>query len=209
MKRTFLFAVTMMVMAGCATAQNTLKLPEPDLNVSITLTQALKQRHSSREYSDQKLSDATLSIVLWGANGINRPDRKLLTAPTAINAQDISMYVCREDGAWLWNAATNTLTQVCEQDVRGPLAERQESMKNAPVFLLLVSDYSKFRGNAETYGPMDAGYVSQNICLICEALGLNTVPRAMMNKEAVAKALGLNPDQHLMLNHPIGYPVKK
>lgn len=209
MKRTLLFAVTMMVMAGCATAQDTWQLPEPDTNVPMTLTQALKQRHSSREFSDQKLSDATLSIVLWGANGINRPDRKLLTAPTATNAQDISMYVCREDGAWLWDAVTNSLTKICAQDVRGPLAGRQESTKSAPVFLLLVSDYSKFRGNAEVWGPMDAGYVSQNICLICEALGLNTVPRGMMDAETVAKALGLNSNQHIMLNHPIGYPLKR
>lgn len=209
MKRTLLFAVTMMVMASCATAQNTWQLPEPDLNVSMTLTQALKQRHSSREFSEQKLSDATLSIVLWGANGINRPDRKLLTAPTATNAQDISIYVCREDGAWLWDAVTNSLTRVCSQDVRGPLAGPQESTKKAPIFLLLVSDYSKFRGNAEMWGPMDAGYVSQNIGLICEALGLNSVARGMMDKETVAKALGLNPNQHIMLNHPIGYPVKK
>ena len=209
MKRTVFFAAMMMVMTSCATAQDTWQLPEPDTNVPMTLTQALKQRHSSREFSNQNLSDATLSIVLWGANGINRPDRKLLTAPTATNAQDISMYVCREDGAWLWDAVSNSLTQICKEDIRGALAGRQESTKSAPVFLLLVSDYSKFRGNAEMWGPMDAGYVSQNICLICEALGLNTVPRGMMDAEAAAKALGLNSNQHIMLNHPIGYPVKR
>ena len=49
------------------------------------------------------------------------------------------------------------------------------------------------------------GYSSQNICLMCAALGLKTVPRAMMNKEGVAKALGLNEQQILELNHPIGY----
>ena len=52
---------------------------------------------------------------------------------------------------------------------------------------------------------MDAGYSSQNICLMCAALGLKTVPRAMMNKEAVAKTLGFNEKQILELNHPIGY----
>lgn len=46
---------------------------------------------------------------------------------------------------------------------------------------------------------------SQNIYLICTALGLKTVARAMMNKEAVANALGLDENIVLELNHPIGY----
>jgi nitroreductase len=52
---------------------------------------------------------------------------------------------------------------------------------------------------------MDAGYVSQNIYLACQALGLSTVARAMMNKDAVRTKLNLAEGVIVELNHPIGY----
>ena len=187
-------------------AQEVKRLPQPDMQLSVTLTEALQKRRSDREYNaDRDITDQQLSQILWAACGVNRPDKKLLTIPTAINAQDIQVYVCRKDGVALYQPYDNTLKKVSSEDIRPLLAERQQNMKNAPVFLLIVSDQEKFRHNAEVYGAMDAGYASQDICLMCAALGLKTVPRAMMNKEAVAKALGLGDKQILELNHPIGY----
>ena len=67
----------------------------------------------------------------------------------------------------------------------------------------------QFRGGS-TNGPtisgaIDAGYVSQNIDLACEALGLVTVPRATMDKDALKKELKLTEAQNPILNHPVGY----
>lgn len=187
-------------------AQEVKQLPQPDMQLGVTLTEALQKRRSDREYNaDRDITDQQLSQILWAACGVNRPDKKLLTIPTAVNAQDIQVYVCRKDGVALYQPYDNTLKKVSGEDIRPLLAERQQNMKNAPVFLLIVSDQEKFRHNAEVYGAMDAGYASQDICLMCAALGLKTVPRAMMNKEAVAKALGLGEKQILELNHPIGY----
>lgn len=187
-------------------AQEVKQLPPPDMQLSVTLTEALQKRRSDREYNaDRDITDQQLSQILWAACGVNRPDKKLLTISTAVNAQDIQVYVCRKDGVALYQPYDNTLKKVSGEDIRPLLAERQQNMKSAPVFLLIVSDQEKFRHNAEVYGAMDAGYASQDICLMCAALGLKTVPRAMMNKEAVAKALGLGDKQILELNHPIGY----
>ena len=79
------------------------------------------------------------------------------------------------------------------------------------MFLVMVADISRYpeglaaqRDNVERLACMDAGYVSENICLICTAMGLKTVPRATMNKEVLAKELGLIDNQILELNHPIG-----
>lgn len=185
-------------------AQSVKQLPAPDKNLDFTLMNALDQRRSERSFSDQPISDQQLSQILWAACGVNRDDGRR-TNPTAVNAQDIDVYVCTKDGAALYNAKENTLTEVTKEDVRGMLAQAQPNMKNAPVFLLIVSDQSRFRQRAEIYGAMDAGYTSQNIYLICTALGLKTVARAMMNKEAVANALGLDENIVLELNHPIGY----
>ena len=188
-------------------AQN-VKLPEPDKNVSMTLYQALQQRKSVREYSTKDIDDMKLSQLLWAAVGINRPDGHL-TAPTAVNAQDITVYVCRKDGAYLYVAKDNTLQKVSDKDLRKSVASAQAFAAEAPISLVIVTDNAKFRGGS-TNGPtisgaIDAGYVSQNIDLACEALGLCTVPRATMDKEALKKELKLTDSQNPILNHPIGY----
>lgn len=201
-----MFTLMLAAAAVNMNAQEVKQLPQPDMQLGVTLTEALQKRRSDREYNaDRDITDQQLSQILWAACGVNRPDKKLLTIPTAINAQDIQVYVCRKDGVALYQPYDNTLKKVSGEDIRPLLAERQQNMKSAPVFLLIVSDQEKFRHNAEVYGAMDAGYASQDICLMCAALGLKTVPRAMMNKEAVAKALGLGDKQILELNHPIGY----
>jgi nitroreductase len=189
-------------------AQDVVKLPEPDKNVPMTLYQALQQRKSVREYSSKDIDDMKLSQLLWAAVGINRPDGHL-TAPTAINAQDITVYVCRKDGAYLYVAKDNALQKVSDKDLRKEVASAQQFAAEAPISLVIVTDNAKFRGGS-TNGPtisgaIDAGYVSQNIDLACEALGLVTVPRATMDKDALKKELKLTEAQNPILNHPVGY----
>ena len=203
-------ALTAISLATASFAQEVITLPKPDRNVEMTLFQALGQRASAREYSDTPISEGTLAQLLWAACGINREDGKL-TVPSAMNTQEELVYVCRKDGAWLFNAKENTLNKVCDKDIRKDLAGRQTSVANAPVFLVIVSDLNKYKfkdSKTAIFGAIDAGYVSQNICLACEALGLSTVPRGSMDHESVRKSLGLADGQELLLNHPVGYRKK-
>ena len=207
MKKTIL-TICLSIATLCVMAQNTIKLPEPDKNVPMTLYQALQQRKSVREYSSKDIDDMKLSQLLWAAVGINRPDGHL-TAPTAVNAQDITVYVCRKDGAYLYVAKDNALQKVSDKDLRKEVASAQQFAAEAPISLVIVTDNAKFRGGS-TNGPtisgaIDAGYVSQNIDLACEALGLVTVPRATMDKDALKKELKLTEAQNPILNHPVGY----
>lgn len=203
--RKLLTLALMMMLSTSIMAQSVQQLPAPkfDKKSNMSLVDVLQKRESVREYAADPLTDQELSNILWGACGINRPESKRLTAPSAVNAQDIIVYVCRADGAWRYDAQQNTLTRITELDLRKAVAGRQPFAANAPVCLLLVSDLSKLRGNRE-YGAMDAGYVSENIYLICTALGLKTVARAMMERDALVRELGLNDSQVPMLNHPIG-----
>jgi nitroreductase len=207
MKRFYAIAIALMIGAG-AFAQDVIPLPQPkwdDKNGGkATLVEVLKNRRSEREYSKEALSDQVLSNVLWAACGINRPAEKKITAPSAINAQDVIVFVCRSDGAFRYDALNNTLIKVSSKDLRKDVAANQAFSAVAPVSLVLVSDLNKFRSPRAELGAMDAGYVSENICLICTAMGLKTVPRATMNKEVLAKELGLIDNQILELNHPIG-----
>lgn len=205
--------VAMFMAATSCKAQANIQLPKPSMDNKVTLMQALENRHSTREYADKQIPDDVLSTVLWAACGINRPSDGKITAPSAINAQDIQVYVVRQDGAYLYQPKSNRLQKVSNKDLRSAVAGRQSFAASAPVSLVLVSNHNKFPQQmpkeAKTrMGMVDAGYVSENICLTCSALGLNTVPRMTMDTEALKKELGLDDNYDLVLNSQIGYLKK-
>lgn len=206
-----LMTVALMAMTITSCKAQDITLPQPKADIDVTLMKALKDRHSAREFAEKQIPDDVLSTVLWAACGINRPESGKITAPSAINAQDIAVYVVRQDGAFRYEPKTNSLTRVSEKDLRGLVAGRQAFAASAPVSLVLASDHSKFGGHsngAQRMGLIDAGYVSENICLACSALGLNTVPRMTMDTDGLKRELGLDNSFELILNSQIGYPKK-
>lgn len=81
------------------------------------LEDILQNRRSVRQYSDREVTDETLLKILWAANGVNREDGRH-TAPSAINAQDIELYVCRGEGTWHYLPKERQLAKVSDTDVR-------------------------------------------------------------------------------------------
>lgn len=201
-------AIATVVVATACSAQTTISLPKPSKTLKTTLISALENRHSERDISEQAFSDQNLATLLWAANGVNRPNGRR-TAPSAMDRRDIDIYVIRADGAYLWNPDDNTLLQRSAKDLRKAVAGRQEAIAKAPVALVLVSDGAKFGDRPNNFGLADAGYVSQNICLICAAAGWATCPRASMDTETLSKELGLTKQQVPLLNNPVGYPKEK
>ena len=190
-------------------ADSIIKLLEPDKTLDVSLMQALSDRASQREFADKQLSLEDLSSLLWAANGVNREDGKR-TAPSAVNAQDIDIYVCMASGAYLYDAKQSQLIRITTEDLRTAVCGKQPM--EAPVFLVMIADISRYpeglasqRQLVESFACMDAGYVSGNIGLYCAAAKLATVPRASMDKEALTKALNLKDTQILILNNPVGY----
>ena len=206
MRRLYIVAIIMIAHLSCM-AQSKVELPAPVASGGMGLFEVLQKRASIREYSDKDISDKTLSQVLWAACGKNRPDGRI-TAPSAVNAQDVVVYVCKANGAFLYDAQNDTLVQVSKKDLRKAVAGRQEFAAKAPVSLVLVSNLEKLPRANEMLGAMDVGYVSENICLACTALGLATVPRATMDIEVLNNELGLGEKQVPMLNNPVGYPIE-
>ncbi|MDD8020764.1 MAG: SagB/ThcOx family dehydrogenase [Acidobacteriota bacterium] len=186
-----------------------IQLPAPETEGGKPLMQCLKLRQSNRAFSQEKLSFQTLSSLLWAANGINRPDSGKRTAPSAVNWQNIDIYLASADGLFLYDAKQQALVQILKEDIRS-LTGTQDFVKTAPLNLILVADYARIpRGSNEDklfYSANHAGYISQNVYLFCASEGLSTVVRAMINKEVLAKAMKLRPEQHIMLAQSIGYP---
>ena len=209
MKSIFLSLVAACMLSGAyAQTLSPIQLKAPEKKAGLSVMETLANRHSTREFSNKNLTLQELSNLLWAANGINRPEKGMRTAPSAMTAQEVDVYVCMEEGAFLYDAKSNQLQPVIQEDLRGLVGGKQTFVKNAPVVLLMVSDLSKLPGgNSEQtklMAAIDAGIVSQNISIACSGLGLITVPRASMEKEALAQKLKLKSTQLLLMNNPVG-----
>ncbi|MDR1919976.1 MAG: SagB/ThcOx family dehydrogenase [Tannerellaceae bacterium] len=208
---TFLFSA--FLFAGLLHAQElkVIKLDAPDKTGGEPLMKVFNNRKSDREFAAGKVKPKDLSNLLWAANGVNRPDGKR-TAPSAINAQDVDVYVILPEGAYLYDAKAHALNPVAAGDYREAVAGGQDFVKAAPLCLVLVSDLKRLSKNpdegSKLMGAVDVGIVSQNINLACAGLGLLTVPRASMDKEALKKALKLTDTHLILMNNPVGYPKK-
>ncbi|HUJ24235.1 MAG TPA: nitroreductase family protein, partial [Bryobacteraceae bacterium] len=79
----------------------------------------------------------------------------------------------------------------------------------APLDLVYVADYSKMTNVSETdrllYSAADTGFIGQNVYLYCASEGLITVIRGSIDRDALAKALKLRPDQKITLAQTVGY----
>lgn len=191
-------------------ADKVVKLLKPNIErTTLSVMQSYSKRQSTREFSTQELSLQDLSDLLWAANGVNRTESGKRTAASAMNRQEVDIYVIMATGAYLYDANAHQLMLVAEEDLRSSIAGRQTSVKDAPVSLLLVSDDAKFQGRGGerdlVVRGIDVGIVSQGISLFCAAAHLATVPRGSMETEALKKALRLTDKQYPMLNHPVGY----
>ena len=190
-------------------ADKVIKLSKPNLQRQGTVMNALSNRCSTREFSTKTLSLQDLSDLLWAANGINRPDNGKRTAPSAMNKQDIDVYVVMPEGVYLYNPQQHELHLINTGDYRGAVGGRQTWVLDAPLSIVLVSDLNRFgaeeKPHFRTMAAVDAGIVSQNISLFCAAANLATVPRGSMEFDQVKDALKLAENHLLLLNQPIGY----
>jgi hypothetical protein len=80
-----------------------IKLPAPDTHGGKPLMQVLKERKSSRNFSSKTLAPQVISDLLWAAYGVNRVESKGRTAPSAMNVQEIDIYVAFPSGLYLYD----------------------------------------------------------------------------------------------------------
>jgi hypothetical protein len=200
----------LMMVPSVSLAQNAevIKLPPPQMEGGMPLMKALKLRQSTRGNfgPEVKLSMQVLSNLLWAADGVNRPGGHR-TAPSAVDWQNIDIYVTTSDGLFLYDAIKHELKVLGKEDVRA-VAGQQDFVKTAPLNLIYIADMAKAKGfggqggimdTAETWSFAGTGCIAQNVYLFCASEGLACIVRAMVDKDAIAKTLKLRPDQKVML----------
>jgi SagB-type dehydrogenase family enzyme len=170
----------------------------------------LKNRKTVREFSAKELDLKTLSDLLWSAFGINREVEGKRTAPSAVNWQEIGIYVALKDGLFYYDGQKHELIKKLDRDLRDKCG-MQPFLKDASLVLIFVADFSKMTGEVaqspgkkEFYSAVDTGFISQNVYLFCSFKKLSTIVLGRVDKESLAKAMNLNENQKVILTQPVG-----
>lgn len=182
-------------------------LPPAQTVGGLPLMQALAQRHSSREFSPEALAPQELADLLWAAAGINRSEDGGRTAPSAMNSQEVDVYVALPQGLYRYEPQPHLLQLMKAEDVRR-VTGYQDFVDNAPLDLVYVADHSRMKtvpaAMRESYASAAAGAMAQNVYLYCASAGLAAVVRAWFDRHALSEAMGLTPDQQILLTQTVG-----
>ncbi|MCL2130829.1 MAG: SagB/ThcOx family dehydrogenase [Lentimicrobiaceae bacterium] len=196
MRQIFLVIALIMCSLANYAQEGNIKLSPPTKQGGMPLMQALNERQTIRDYTNEALTMQQISDLLWSAVGVNRPQSdNRRSSPTARNAQEIEVYVFIESGVYFYDAVKHELVLLKAGDHRTD-AVKQEFAQKAPFVMVFVANYDKFgeRGDAESnalYGATDAGFASQNVYLYCASEGLGTVVLGMIDREKIAETISL------------------
>lgn len=226
--RSILCCISLLLLScGILLADNAyMKLKLPPVAISSgkdSLSAALKERHSCRDFTGQKLSIEQVATILWAAFGKSYDAKTgaTRTVPSAGATYPLEVYVLvgkdavygLSEGFYHYIADEHMLKQKSEEDIRTALSAAclgQGFISEAPVSIVIAA---QFRRTTDRYGQrgtryvyLDAGHTCQNIYLVAQALGLGTVEVGAFSDDKVKKMLGLDGDVEPLIIMPVGYP---
>jgi len=122
----------------------------------------------------------------------------------------VLLYVALPQGLYLYDPAAHVLRQALASDVRR-VTGYQDFVDTAPLDLLFVADHARMglvpAAQREAYAYAAAGAMAQNVYLYCASQGLAAVLRAWFDRPALERAMGLGPDQQVLLAQTVGHPA--
>ena len=182
----------------------TIPLPAPEISGGKPLMQALAERRTTRAFRDDALPTQVLSNLLWSAFGVNRPASVKpglgRTAPSAMNKQEVELYVVLAKGVYIYEPEGNKMRLVAEGDWRAKVGSGEAA--HAAVTLVYVAPADN------AFAQVDVGFIGQNVYLFAASEGLNAWFYALHGAQdatAVAAALHLNPAKRPLYAQSVGY----
>lgn len=174
-------------------------LPAPQTAGGKPVFDAMKQRQSTRELAETPIDRQTLADLLWAAWGFNREDKRVI--PTALNKQELDVYVFLPDGVYRYDPKANKLVLIAKGDHRKS-AGKQDYVHAAPLNFIYVADRSK--AASETVSYVSCGAAAQNVYLACASKDIGCTVRTSIDAEELKKLLKLTPSQDALVGQTIG-----
>ena len=190
------------------------QLPSPR-KLEMTLQEAFEKRRSSRDFSGEPIAEEMVAALLWAANGINRKNFKR-TTPSALNWQDVSVYVVQANGIWKYLPKRHALLFIEGKDQREYFGEIKTWMKLASQHLVFVSDARKtetfttklidktFKVDFsegelnERARAINVGVKVQAVYLAAVAMGLGCTCRLLVDDQKARELMKLAPEEKIM-----------
>lgn len=188
----------------------TIKLPTPKYDGTVSVEKALLERRSIRTYKDEPLTLAEVAQILWAAQGITDPKTGHRTAPSAMALYLLEIYLISGNvtglplGIYKYQPQGHELVKVAEGDIKTKLfqAAGQAPIKNAPAALVVTGLTDRSKDQNWMY--LEAGHAAQNVYLQGVSLKLGTVVMAGFKAEEVKKALNLPKNEQPIYIMPVG-----
>jgi SagB-type dehydrogenase family enzyme len=193
-----------------------LALPPPRYDSGTSVEQAILKRRSIRTYSEEPLTIADLSQLLWAAQGITSPEG-FRTAPSAGALYPLEIYVVAGEirdlapGIYRYRPRSHALLLITAGDKRDALyaaALHQLPVREAPVDIVIAAVPERITGKygerGIVYIYLEAGHAAENICLQSVPLNLGTVPIGAFEDTEVKKILGLGETELPVYIIPVG-----
>ena len=177
----------------------------------LSLEAALRQRRSTRAFRADPVDAALLLSLAWAAQGVNRPDSGLRTAPSWHGAADTRLHLANATGVRRYDPVGDVFEDVQGGDIRALLSP-QPFVATAPVSIIYTSNVAGMPTDApqeqkQVFAMVDAAIVAQNVYLFCASRGLGTCLVGGANGAAVRTALGLEDDNVVTFVQPVGWPA--
>ncbi|PKL50544.1 MAG: hypothetical protein CVV39_01410 [Planctomycetes bacterium HGW-Planctomycetes-1] len=193
-----------------------IRLPEPHLNSSVSLEQAIKNRRSVRGFTDKELKIEQIGQLCWSAQGITDPNRGFRAAPSAGAIYPMQLTVVLPDGLYVYDSNEHSLVKYVNTNIRFMLYNasfKQQVVQDAPCIFIISGSAGKvepkYRGKGDRFITLEAGHIAQNIHLQAVAMGLGSVPIGVFDSKAVAKICKLKEGVEPLYMVCVGDPVKK
>jgi SagB-type dehydrogenase family enzyme len=193
-----------------------IKLPKPVTNGSVSLEQAIENRRSIREFTDETLTLNQLSQLCWAAQGITDPNRDFRAAPSPGAIYPIELYVFLPEGLYLYEPTRHELTLTIDRDLRQSLFNssfNQRVVQKAPCTFMFAGAVkkveAKYRNRGEKFTSIEAGHIAENIQLQAVTLGLGSVPIGVMDTKTIAQFCKLPETLEVLYLVPVGVPRQK
>lgn len=200
-------------------------LPAPEISspdsLSQSVSQAVQNRRSRREYADEPVTLFQLSQILWSGQGVT-DDAGHRAAPSAKGAYPYTLYVVVRDvegveaGLYQYLPDNHQLGSLSLANAGALLTEAgvQENAQSAPVVIVMAAAKSKMvevfpDSNPDKNTYLEGGHIGQNIYLMVESLGMSTVVTGGFNPVAIGEALQLDAAEEVVYLIPVGQRVSE
>ena len=196
--------------------ETTIQLPKPQYDSDVSIEQSLRQRRSTRDYTNEPLKLHEVSQLLWATQGITDA-RGYRTAPSAGALYPLELYIVvgkvehLAPGIYKYDPHDHEIVVLIEGDKRVDLAVAalsQPWVKDGALSIVIAAVYErttvKYGDRGIRYVHIEVGHAAQNLCLQATAMDLGVVTVGAFNDERVSELLNLPDNEKPLYIIPIG-----